>query len=105
MFGGLSRMKLDPKEIQHRVAMQMANEAAHCLHETVIDNPLDGDIGAIFGLGFPPFRGGPFRYMDSLGTEKVLEILSSLGAKHGQRFRPSQIIIDYAAQKRKFYED
>ncbi len=50
--------------------MMMLNEAARCLDEGVIRSARDGDIGAVFGIGFPPFLGGPFRYMDELVPRK-----------------------------------
>ena len=52
--------------------MMMLNEAARCFGEQVIKSARDGDIGAVFGIGFPPFLGGPFRYMDTLGRVKWL---------------------------------
>lgn len=59
--------------IAQRCVMMMLNEAARCLDEGVIRSARDGDIGAVFGIGFPPFLGGPFRYMDELGAEKVVK--------------------------------
>ena len=102
-YGGNARKKFDANEIHMRCGMAMVNEAALCLEEGIIENPLDGDIGAIFGLGFPPFRGGPFRYVDTLGAQQVVDILNDLAAKHGARFKPAQILVDYAKSGKKFY--
>ena len=103
-YGGNARKKFDANEIHMRCGMAMVNEAALCLEEGIIENPLDGDIGAIFGLGFPPFRGGPFRYVDTLGAKQVVDILNDLAAKHGARFKPAQILMDYAKSGKKFYD-
>ncbi len=102
-YGGNARKKFDANEIHMRCGMSMVNEAALCLEEGIIENPLDGDIGAIFGLGFPPFRGGPFRYIDTLGAQQVVDILNDLTAKFGARFKPAQILVDYAKSGKKFY--
>ena len=103
-YGGNARKKFDANEIHMRCGMAMVNEAALCLEEGIIENPLDGDIGAIFGLGFPPFRGGPFRYVDTLGAQQVVDILNDLTAKHGARFKPAQILVDHAKSGKKFYD-
>jgi 3-hydroxyacyl-CoA dehydrogenase/enoyl-CoA hydratase/3-hydroxybutyryl-CoA epimerase len=103
-YGGNARKKFDANEIHMRCGMSMVNEAALCLEEGIIENPLDGDIGAIFGLGFPPFRGGPFRYVDTLGAQQVVDILNDLAATHGARFKPAQILVDYAKSGKKFYD-
>jgi 3-hydroxyacyl-CoA dehydrogenase len=62
-------------------------------------------VGAIFGLGFPPFRGGPFRYMDTIGLKKTIEIMEGLAAKTSNRFKPAQIIYDMEKRGEKFYKD
>ncbi len=104
-FGGPVRKQMDSEFIQHRCAFGMINEAAYCLQEGIISTPLDGDIGAIFGLGFPPFRGGPFRYMDTIGVDKAVSILEGLAAKTTARFKPAQILHDYAKAGKRFYKD
>ena len=89
-------------EIQKRVGLQMVNEAARCLEEEILRSPRDGDIGAIFGLGFPPFTGGPFRYVDTVGAGEVVRRLERLADKYGERFEPAQILRDYAKAGKKF---
>ena len=104
-FGGQNRKQLNAEEIQYRCGFGMINEAAYCLQEGIIANPLDGDVGAIFGLGFPPFRGGPFRYIDTIGADKAVAILENLASKTTARFKPAQILVDYAKSGKKFYND
>ncbi|EKF75975.1 short chain enoyl-CoA hydratase/3-hydroxyacyl-CoA dehydrogenase [Alcanivorax hongdengensis A-11-3] len=95
----------DDEEIVSRCLWMMINEAAYCLQEGIISEPMHGDIGAIFGLGFPPFRGGPFRYMDSLGLVNAVRTLERLTEQYGERFKPAPILIDMAKKKARFYQD
>jgi 3-hydroxyacyl-CoA dehydrogenase/enoyl-CoA hydratase/carnithine racemase len=90
-------------EIRDRLALLMINEAVHCLQEEVIASPRDGDIGAIFGLGFPPMRGGPFHHVDAEGASKVVSRMQELAEQHGARFEPARMLADMARDDRRFY--
>lgn len=94
---------MDPVTIAERCGLLMVNEAAHCLQEGILRSPRDGDIGAIFGLGFPPFRGGPFRYVDAVGAREVVNKLRTFESRHGKRFAPAQILVQLAETKGKFH--
>jgi 3-hydroxyacyl-CoA dehydrogenase/enoyl-CoA hydratase/3-hydroxybutyryl-CoA epimerase len=83
-------------EIAERCVLQMVNEAALCLGEGVLRSARDGDVGAVFGLGWPPFRGGPFRYADSLGAAQVVERLRRYQDRFGARFAPAPRLVDLA---------
>jgi 3-hydroxyacyl-CoA dehydrogenase/enoyl-CoA hydratase/3-hydroxybutyryl-CoA epimerase len=102
-FGGTKRRKFDVPEIQNRLSLAMINEAARCLQEDILQSPRDGDIGAVFGLGFPPFLGGPFRYIDSLGLPKIISLMEELEKQHGARFTPAPIFRDRNAKNQRFY--
>ena len=94
---GLGERSTIPKdEIQERIVLAFINEAARCLEDGVLRSPRDGDIGAVFGVGYPPFRGGPFLTIDEMGMATVVERLEALEALHGERFAPAQILKDHA---------
>ena len=57
----------------------------------------------MFGIGFPPFRGGPFRYMDTLGAAEVVRRLEVLNEHHAPRFEPAEILRRMARQGERFY--
>lgn len=101
--GGAHRTTVAKEEIQQRLSLAMVNEAARCLEEQIIHSARDGDIGAVFGIGFPPFRGGPFRHIDAVGVAEVVRQLQSLDAKHPGRFTPAKILVEMALSERTFY--
>ena len=101
--GARRKTSLNPDVVKTRLSMAMLNECALCLQENILRSPRDGDIGAVMGLGFPPFQGGPFRYMDSLGIGYVLNQLEQLRQQFGERFTPAELIVEMARTNRKFY--
>lgn len=102
--GGRKRRRLGADQIQKRCVYAFLNECALCLEEGVLRSPRDGDVGAVFGLGFPPFLGGPFRYMDKLGLKHVVDTLRGLHEHHGPIFRPARILEDMARTGRTFFQ-
>ncbi|CAF3656208.1 unnamed protein product [Rotaria sordida] len=101
----LTQTKDIPKieTIQWRISLRILNEAARCLEENVISSPTDGDIGAVFGFGFPPMKGGPFRFMDTYGTSNIVDLMNNYQLEYGDRFAPTQLLIDMAKENKKFY--
>ncbi|MDD1783227.1 fatty acid oxidation complex subunit alpha FadJ [Enterovibrio sp. ZSDZ35] len=104
LLGVELKSQLSGHELAIRCVLMMLNEAARCLDEGVVKSARDGDIGAVFGIGFPPFLGGPFRYMDQIGVHRVVELLEQHEAKYGDRFAPCSRLIAMAAEGKAFYE-
>jgi 3-hydroxyacyl-CoA dehydrogenase/enoyl-CoA hydratase/3-hydroxybutyryl-CoA epimerase len=100
---GLPRTAFVEREIQERLVFAFLNEAALCLQDGILRSARDGDVGAIFGLGFPPFLGGPFRYLDHLGPRFAAEVLERLAARHGDRFAPAPLLKDLGREGRSFH--
>lgn len=103
LLGFQPESKMAEKEIAMRCVLPMLNEAVRCLDEGIIRSPRDGDIGAIFGIGFPPFLGGPFRYMDQIGIKKLVEIMNEHAQKYGDRFAPCDGLLTRAGVDARFY--
>jgi 3-hydroxyacyl-CoA dehydrogenase/enoyl-CoA hydratase/3-hydroxybutyryl-CoA epimerase len=94
-----------PEDVQERMVYAMLNEAALAASEDVVRSPRDGDIGAIFGIGFPAFRGGPLRMIDDLGAAQVAAKLDRLALEHGTRFMAAPILREMAEDGARFYPD
>lgn len=99
---GLGR--LSAPQVAERCVMLMLNEAVRCLDEQVIRSVRDGDIGAVFGIGFPPFLGGPFRYIDSLGAGEVVAIMQRLATQYGSRFTPCDRLVEMSERGESFWK-
>ncbi len=102
-FGGPERTRISDAAIQERLSLMMINEAVYCLQEHVLRSATDGDLGAVFGLGFPPFRGGPFRSIDRATPQAVVARLEALARTHGPRFTPAPLLHRHANEGTRFF--
>jgi len=93
------------EDIADRCVLAFVNETIRCLEEGILASAYDGDIGAVFGLGFPPFLGGPLKYVDHLGAENVLNKLKRLEEKYGPRFAPADLLKRKAEAGEPFFPD
>ena len=97
--------KVGEDEILERCLLVFVNESVRCLDEGILANAYDGDVGAVFGLGFPPFWGGPFKYIDHVGASSVVARLRELEGRHGSRFKPSPLLIKHADSQQRFFPE
>jgi 3-hydroxyacyl-CoA dehydrogenase/enoyl-CoA hydratase/3-hydroxybutyryl-CoA epimerase len=91
--------------LQERLVLPMINEAARCLMEGVVRKPSDVDLGLVFGIGFPPFRGGLLRYADELEVPAVVDRLLAHVDEGRAHYAPAPLLVEMAEQGRAFYPD
>lgn len=101
---GIKPKKLSPGEIVDRMLARAINEAALMMEEGICDRPQDMDLAVIYGLGYPPYRGGILRYADAWGIRNVYEHLLKLEQAYGVRFKPASLLKEMAESGRTFYK-
>jgi 3-hydroxyacyl-CoA dehydrogenase/enoyl-CoA hydratase/3-hydroxybutyryl-CoA epimerase/enoyl-CoA isomerase len=90
------------EEIVHRMMLPMIIETIRCIEEKIVGTVAEADLGLIYGLGFPPFRGGALKYTDSLGLPTVVELADKY-ASLGKLYEPTEGMRQMAAEGRTFY--
>jgi 3-hydroxyacyl-CoA dehydrogenase / enoyl-CoA hydratase / 3-hydroxybutyryl-CoA epimerase len=96
---------LEREEIINRCVLGYINESILCLEDKVIPSPHEGDIGSVFGVGFPPFLGGPFKYVDVIGPKEIVARMRALEGKYGSRFAPAASLVKLADSGGKYYPE
>jgi 3-hydroxyacyl-CoA dehydrogenase/enoyl-CoA hydratase/3-hydroxybutyryl-CoA epimerase len=92
-----------PHDLKQRILYVQAVEAARAMAEGVLLAPADGDVGAILGVGFPAYTGGPFCFIDGIGLPAFVAEADRLAALFGEHLRPPQLLRDMAASGQTFY--
>ena len=100
-----SNKKMDVIDIQMRMILPMINEAAYILEDEIVKNAQDVDLGLVFGIGFPPFRGGLLKYADSEGLDRLLKAIEGFeNSVSSERFKPAPYLVNLVKNKTKFYD-
>ncbi|ACT08701.1 fatty oxidation complex, alpha subunit FadB [Dickeya chrysanthemi Ech1591] len=90
------------QEIIHRLMVPMLNEVARCLEEGIVATPAEADMALLYGLGFPPFHGGACRYLDTLGSQRYVDIARSL-ASLGPLYAIPESLLQMAQRQQRYY--
>ena len=101
-FDAPSEKKISDKEITERCILILLNEAVWALEEGIIENIDDGDIGAVFGIGFLPWSGGPFSYMNQIGISTIIVRMKYYQNIYGNKFEPRPMLVKMAEKDEKF---
>lgn len=97
------RSRFESRILEDRLLIMMVQEAIRCFDEGIVRSARDADIGAVFGLGFPPFRGGPLRWVDAIGPSELLRRMRGLHDRLGGRFEPPPVLEQMAKEGRRFH--
>ncbi len=97
---GRKNAKWDFETLKERLLYRQAIETARCLEEGVLEHVHDGNIGSIFGIGFPAWTGGALQYVNHVGTKAFVKRAEEFAKKVGPRFAPPKLLRDLAAKNR-----
>jgi 3-hydroxyacyl-CoA dehydrogenase/enoyl-CoA hydratase/3-hydroxybutyryl-CoA epimerase len=103
VLGTGARADLRASEVAQRCALRLVDEAARCYDDGLVASARDGDVGAVRGVGFPAFRGGPFRYVDEVGASEIVRRLEHLVRERGARFTPAPLLVCMARGEGTFH--
>ena len=96
------RKEFAPEEIVARCMVPMFNEVARCLEEKIVASPQEADMSLLYGIGFPPFRGGACRYIDQTGVKNFVALADKY-ASLGKLYEVPQLLRDMAAAGKTFF--
>lgn len=102
---GYGQGRASASDLRDRLALALVAEASRALEEGIASSPRDLDMGMILGAGFPPWKGGPLRWVDHQGAGAVVGRMEELAASHGECLAPPEALARMALGNELFYQD
>ena len=96
------RKEFDAEEVIARMMIPLCTETVRCLEDNIVGSAAEADMAMIYGIGFPPFRGGPLRYIDSIGVKEFVALCDKY-AGLGKLYEAPQMLKDMAASGKSFF--
>ncbi|MCA0034231.1 3-hydroxyacyl-CoA dehydrogenase NAD-binding domain-containing protein [Mesorhizobium sp. B263B2A] len=104
LYPQLAPEKVDYEELQQRLLVTIALEAARVMEEGIVTDPREADVGSILAFGFAPYTGGALSYIDGIGAKAFVKIAKALQKKYGAEFKAPKLLLDMAEKGETFYE-
>lgn len=104
LYPQLAADKVDYEELQQRLLVTIALEAARVMEEGIVTDPREADVGSILAFGFAPYTGGALSYIDGIGAKRFVKIAKDLQKKYGAEFKAPKLLIDMAEKGETFYQ-
>ncbi len=99
-----SHTQIDELQLQMRLFMPMINEAAYCLMDKIVEKASVVDVAMIYGIGFPPFKGGLLTYADAEGLERITSVMQQFASEvSAERYTPAPLLLELMQKKSSFY--
>jgi 3-hydroxyacyl-CoA dehydrogenase/enoyl-CoA hydratase/3-hydroxybutyryl-CoA epimerase/enoyl-CoA isomerase len=98
------RLEVSDEEIVERTMLPMLLECSRCLEDGVVGTPVEVDMALLYGLGFPPFRGGIFRWADAVGAPALLKAAEKHQGR-GALYAPTKQLAALAGSGRGFHRE
>ncbi|ESZ26333.1 3-hydroxyacyl-CoA dehydrogenase NAD-binding domain-containing protein [Mesorhizobium sp. L2C084A000] len=104
LYPQLAPEKVDYGELQQRLLVTIALEAARVMEEGIVTDPREADVGSILAFGFAPYTGGALSYIDGIGAKAFVKIAKNLQKKYGAEFKAPKLLLDMAEKGESFYQ-
>ncbi|TGQ64970.1 MAG: 3-hydroxyacyl-CoA dehydrogenase [Mesorhizobium sp.] len=104
LYPQLAPEKVDYEELQQRLLVTIALEAARVMEEGIVTDPREADVGSILAFGFAPYTGGALSYIDGIGARQFVKIAKGLQKKYGAEFKAPKLLMDMAEKGETFYQ-
>ncbi|RUZ28294.1 3-hydroxyacyl-CoA dehydrogenase [Mesorhizobium sp. M7A.F.Ca.US.007.01.2.1] len=104
LYPQLAPEKVDYEELQQRLLVTIALEAARVMEEGIVTDPREADVGSILAFGFAPYTGGALSYIDGIGAKAFVKIARNLQKKYGAEFKAPKLLLDMAEKGERFYQ-